>query len=286
MIRIFTDTSANLPADIIKNHNIGVVPFTYIINGKETVPDGAADFDGKSYYNLVRAGADVKTSMISPGLMESSFRECLENGDDVLYVGMSGGISGTAQNARNVVNELKEEFPERQIEAIDTFAASLGEGLQVLKAAQMFEGGVSFKDTVNFLLDFRNNMCQYFTVDDLKYLKRGGRISSAAAAVGTLLNIKPILKGDAEGHIVSCGKARGNRAALKTLAEKFGELASDKKELVGIAHADNEEGAAELLSNLKSAGFKGKCLTVCYEPVTGAHVGPGTVALFFPGIHK
>ena len=224
--------------------------------------------------------------MISTGIILNAFKTELEKGFDIIYIAMSGGISGTVQAAEAAADELRQEFPERNIAVIDTFAASLGEGLLAIKAAEMNNGGISFNDIASYISRIRHTMCQYFTVDDLKYLKRGGRISGTAAAVGTLLNIKPILKGDETGHIISCGRARGKRAALLTLAEHYEKLSADKRSQIGIAHADAPEDAETLLSLLKKHGFKGECITVCYEPVTGAHVGPGTVALFFMGVHK
>lgn len=286
MIKIFTDTSANLTAELIKKHNIGLISLSYSVNGTESEQTEIADFDGKAFYNAMRSGATVKTSMINTEAFLNSFKNELEKNNDIIYIGMSGGISGTVQAAQNAADELKNEYPHRSIAVIDTFAASLGEGLLALKAAKMNEGGISFKDIVNLITELRHKMCQFFTVDDLKYLKKGGRISATTAVVGTLLNIKPILKGDETGHIISCGRARGKRAALLTLAEHYEGLITDKKSDIGIAHADAEEDAAFLLSELKKRGFKGKCTTVCYEPVTGAHVGPGTVALFFIGKHK
>ena len=286
MITIFTDTSANLPISLTDKYNISVLPFSYTVNGQELPYDNDWELDGKRFYSDMREGAEVKTSMINPDIMGTAFRKCLERGEDVLYIGMSGGISGTANSARIAAEELRAEFPERSIAAIDTYAASLGEGMLVLRAAEMRDGGISFKDIESCILSERNRMCQYFTVDDLKYLKKGGRISGSAAMIGTLLNIKPILKGDESGHIISCGKARGKKAALLTLAEKYGALAADKKTDVGIAHADAPEDAETLTGLLKKQGFKGKVLNVCYEPVTGSHVGPGTVALFFPGTEK
>lgn len=286
MIRIFTDTSANLPAELIIKHSIKIIPLTFTVGGAENVQEETEDFDGKAFYNAMRSGTPVKTSMINTSAFLNAFESELKCGNDIIYIAMSGGISGTAQAARTAAAELEGEYPERSIAVIDTLAASLGEGLLVLEAAEMNEGGVSFKDIVGCISEKRKNMCQFFTVEDLKYLKKGGRISGATAVVGTILNIKPILKGDDAGRIISCGKVRGKRAALMTLAESFDKLAKDKKETVGIAHADSEDDAAFLLSELKKRGFKGKCITVCYEPVTGAHVGPGTVALFFGGIHK
>ena len=199
---------------------------------------------------------------------------------------MSGGISGTAQAAVIAAGELTEKYPARKIVTIDTYAASLGEGLQVLEAARMIEEGKSLDEIKAHLLSRRPHMCQFFTVDDLAYLKRGGRISSATALIGTVLSIKPILRGDETGHIVSCGKVRGMKRAYQELANYYDARALDKSEMLGIAHADNEEGAQALIALLRDKGFTGECLNVVYEPVTGAHVGPGTVALFFYGKEK
>ena len=210
----------------------------------------------------------------------------LAQGDDVLYVGMSGGISGTAHAAALAAEELREKYPHAKIMTIDTYAASLGEGLQVLEAAELLRAGRSFEEVGDRILARRPHMCQFFTVDDLNYLKRGGRISGAAALVGSVLGIKPILRGDETGHIVSCGKVRGNKKAYAELADYFDKRALDKTARIGIAHADNREGTDYLLGLLRERGFTGECLEVYYEPVTGAHVGPGTVALFFYGTEK
>ena len=286
MLRLFTDTSANLPLALTKKHSITVVPFSYTVNGKEADYPDDTDFDGAAFYGAMRAGAVVKTSMVNPNLMAKYFERALSQGDDVLYVGMSGGISGTAQAAVIAAAELTEKYPERHIVTIDTYAASLGEGLQVLEAAGMIEQGKPLGEIKERLLARRPHMCQFFTVDDLAYLKRGGRISGATALVGTVLGIKPILCGDETGHIVSCGKVRGNKRAYAELANYFDTRALDQSEMLGIAHADNEEGAQALIALLREKGFTGECLNVVYEPVTGAHVGPGTVALFFYGKEK
>lgn len=286
MLQLFTDTSANLPVALTKQHHITVVPFSYTVDGKETDYPDDVDFDGAAFYGAMRRGAVVKTSMVNPDLMANYFERALSQGDDVLYVGMSGGISGTAHAAAMAVQELQEEFPERKIAAIDTYAASLGEGLLVLEAARMLENGAPFSLIVEQISQRRRTMCQYFTVDDLAYLERGGRVSKAAAIVGTVLKIKPLLRGDDEGKIVQCGKTRGRKQSLTALADFYEKLAADKTEEIGIAHADDEAGAQFLLDALRQRGFTGECLTVCYEPVTGSHVGPGTVALFFQGFHR
>lgn len=286
MIQLFTDTSANLPAEVVTQYRLAIIPFSYTVEGKEIRPDPEKDFDSRAYYNALREGVEVKTSMINPEAFQSALRVSLEKGDDVLYIGMSGGISGSAQAAVLAVQTLREEFPQRKIEAVDTLAASLGEGLLVIEAAERLRQGASFEEIVSYVLKERNRMCQYFTVDDLMYLKRGGRLGRVAAAFGTILKIKPLLTGDAEGKIVLCGRVRGRRLALTALADRYEALVWDKSAPVGIAHADDESEAAFLLAELKKRGLTGKCLMVGYEPVTGAHVGPGTVALFFFGKHK
>ena len=286
MIRIFTDTSANLPFAVTQEKHISVVPFSYTVDGVEMKYPTDTEFDGKAFFDAMLRGAMVKTSMVSVGAFLEQFEQALQAGNDVLYIGMSGGISGTANSAAIAVSELREKYPERKIAAVDTYAASLGEGLQVLAAVRMIEQGVGFDEVVAQIERGRHNMCQYFTVADLEYLKRNGRLSSVVALAGTILHIKPILMGDETGHIVQCGKVRGSQRALERLAEKYDALVSDRSAGIGIAHADNERGAETLLARLRERGFTGECMTVMYEPVTGSHVGPGTVALFYPGVQK
>lgn len=286
MIKLFTDTSANLPVSIIREYGIEVVPFSYTVNGKEVPYSAETDFNGKAFYEAMRAGAEVKTSMINVSDFMAAFEQWIAKGDAVIYVGMSGGISGTANSAKLAAEELLEKYPAAKIAAIDTYAASLGEGFLVIETAKMIERGDPFLKIVKKIELLRKNMCQFFTVDDLAYLRKGGRISGAAAVVGTVLNIKPILRGDENGKIVLCGKIRGFNKSMEVLANKYDELVFDKTADVGIAHADNPEGAQRLENILRTKGFSGELLKVVYEPVTGSHVGPGTIALFFMGEHK
>lgn len=286
MVKIFTDTSANLPVSLTEAHNITVIPFYYTVGGVPADNTPGRDFDGKAFYDAMRAGADIRTSMINAHDFTEAFTPALESGHDVLYVGMSGGISGTAHAAALAARELSESYPARRIVTVDTYAASMGEGLLVLLAAQLLESGASLEDTEKTLLARRETLCQYFTVDDLAYLKKGGRLSGAGAFVGTLLQIKPILMGDDTGHIVACHKVRGRRQSLCDLAKRYDTLVLDRTADISIAHADCIDDVEFLLSKLREYGFSGNCITVCYEPVTGSHVGPGTVALFFPGTHK
>ena len=284
MTQLFTDTSANLPVEIIDEYGIEVVPFSYTIDGVEYIPE--REFDGKAFYAAMRAGSEVKTSMVNAGTFIERFKTALDAGKDVLYIGMSGGISGTANAALMAKQELDEEYPDRKIVVIDTLAASLGEGLFVIKAAEQLKDGVALDAIEETIRAQVPSMCQSFTVDDLKYLKKTGRVSGAAAIIGNVLSIHPILVGDYEGKIVVKSKVRGMKRTLDALAERYAELALSKTETIGIAHADNEEGKAYLVQRLRDKGLTGKCLSVCYEPVTGSHVGPGTVALFFFGTDR
>ena len=284
MTQLFTDTSANLPVEIIDEYGIEVVPFSYTIDGVEYIPE--REFDGKAFYAAMRAGSEVKTSMVNAGTFIEHFKATLDAGKDVLYIGMSGGISGTANAALMAKQELDEEYPDRKIVVIDTLAASLGEGLFVIKAAEQLKDGVALDKIEENIRAQVPSMCQSFTVDDLKYLKNTGRVSGAAAIIGNVLSIHPILIGDYEGKIVVKAKVRGMKRTLDALAERYAELALSKTETIGIAHADNEEGKAYLVQRLRDKGLTGKCLSVCYEPVTGSHVGPGTVALFFFGTDR
>ena len=288
MFRVFTDYGANLPSELVRGHGITVLPLRYELDGVAFADyDQATDtFDGEAYYAKMRAGAEVKTSMTNVGEFAEAFRPVLEAGEDVLYVGMSSGISGTNHAACLAAAGLREEFSGRKIAVVDTRCASLGEGIPVLRAAELREEGHSIEQTEKAVLEMCDHMCQYFTVADLRYLQKGGRISALTAKVGGVLNIKPILQGNEEGRIVMNSKVRGERRAYEALAKIYDELCSDRTARIGVAHADNPAGAEELIRRLRELGFTGEALTVCYEPVTGSHVGPGTVAFFFPGIHR
>lgn len=282
MIKIFTDTSANLTRALVRQHHITVVQFPYFVNGEELVEDLEADFDGGAFYGAMRSGADIKTSMINQQTFGDAFEAELAAGNDIVYIGMSGGISGTIRSAQLAVEDLTAKYPDRRLAVIDTKAASLGEGLVVLHAARIATEGGDFDQVVQAACDNALIMHQYFTVEDLKYLQKGGRISKVTAFMGNMLNVKPLLRGE-NGKIVLFEKIRGRRKSLEALAQKYADLVSDKSLPVGIAHGDCPADAEKLLEKLRELGFCGEVVNVCYEPVTGSHVGPGTVAFFFYG---
>lgn len=282
MFQIITDTSANLPSELAAEKDLTVIPFPYFVNGARHTCLDTEGFDGKTFYGAMREGAEVTTSQINPQNYIDVMRPVLQKGLDILFVGMSSGISGAYHSAELAAEELRAEFPERKIRLVDTIGASLGEGLLVLRAVRDKLAGLSLDAIYEKLMDLRHRLCNIFTVDDLKYLRKGGRLSNLSFIVGTLLQIKPLLKGNEEGKIVAFAKLRGRKKALEELAKRYDEYVVDAGEqTVGIAHADCPEDAAYLSALLRRKHPPKEILTVGYEPVTGSHVGPGTLALFF-----
>lgn len=284
MYSIITDTSANLDCELLHKHNIISIPFSFYIDGKEQTCTDTVAFDGSAYYNAMRKGTKVTTSQVNPQRYIDYMLPILKDGRDILFVGMSSGISGSYCSAQMAASQLLDEFPDRSIFLVDTLGASLGEGLLVLKAAECRDNGMGLKETADFLSGLRYSMCQVFTVDDLKYLKTTGRLSNIMAIAGTILNIKPILKGNESGKIVCFSKVRGRKQSIKALAEQYDAMVLHPEEqTVGIAHADCPEDAECLAGLLRKNNPPKEIMNVCYEPVTGSHVGPGTLALFFFG---
>jgi len=279
---VLTDTSANIPYAILKERGIDILPFHFYVDGKECAELNTETFDGKAFFDMMRAGKRVTTSQINPYSFTEFFGSYLMQGKDVLFISMSSGISGSYNSAKSAAAMLKETYPERKIAVVDTRGASLGEGLVALKAAEYADAGMSLEVTAKKMWDLSTRMYNVFSVDDLTYLRNTGRLSNAAAVVGMVLQIKPILKGDPEGKIVSFKKVRGRKAAIETLAKRWDEMAvNHETQTIGIAHADCAEDA-EMLINLINRNHPPKqIINVMYEPVTGSHVGPGTLALFF-----
>lgn len=282
MFRIVTDTSSNLPTAYLQAENITVIPFTFHTESGEQSCMDTASFDAKAFYTAMRNGEKVTTSQIPPQRFVDNIRPMLENGEDVLFVSMSSGISGSYASSKIAANQLAEEFPERKILTVDTYSASLAEGIVVMRAVECRKEGLSIDETYQILRALRHRIAQIFTVGDLRYLKRTGRLSNLEAAVGTVLQIKPLLKGDPEGKIVCFAKVRGRQRAIEEMAKRYKELVvSPETQTVCISHADCEADAQILASMLRRSKAPKDILIVDYEPVTGSHVGPGALALFF-----
>ncbi len=279
MVRIMTDNAANLPKALLEQYGIGELCLTYTVDG---VPaDLSAEFDGRAFYEAMRRGAVVQTSMVTPEAARQGMEPHLANGDDVLFVGLSGGVSGTCWGVGLVAGELAEQYPERKIHVLDSRGASLGEGLIALEAAKLAAEGRVIEEIIVRCEELCGKMRQHFMVDDLKFLRRGGRISGGAALAGTLLQIKPILQGDEEGKIVVLAKVRGKKAGIEELVRLYDQMVEDKSAPVGISHASSPADALHVATRLRQLGCTGEILTVCHEPVTGAHVGPGMLAVYF-----
>ena len=264
MYEIITDTSANLDAALLRQQGIGVIPFSFYIDGQETRCTDTEQFDAKAFYNGMRRGTPVTTSQLTPQRYLDCFASLLAAGRDILFVGMSSGISGSYASARMAAAQLQEEFPQRKLRLVDTLSASLGEGLQALKAAEYRSAGIDLDTAADRLLEERHRMCQVFTVEDLRYLRRSGRISNLKAAVGTVLQIKPMLKGDPQGQIVCFAQVRGRKKSIEVLAEQYDRYIEDaENETVAIVHADCPQEAEELARLLQRNHPPRRILTAC-----------------------
>jgi DegV family protein with EDD domain len=278
---ISTDTTSNLTSFILKRYNLTTIPLTYLVDGVEEQCTDLSSFDGESFYKKIRQ-SDVKTSAVNINQYISAWEPILEKGEDILHLSISSGISSAFSAGCAAAEQLQAKYPGRKIYVFDTLAASLGEGLQVLYACKLRESGKDIREVVTALLVKRNKTVQIFSVDDLNFLKKGGRISALAAKIGTVLHVKPVLTSNYCGEIVMDKKVRGRKLALTALADSF-EKNFDRNtdDPVGIAYAGCEDDANFLVSLLKKIAPKAEFLLTPYEPVTGSHVGPGTVALFY-----
>lgn len=284
MFAIVTDTAANLSRDWLNDHHIHTVLFHYTVEGADQVCPDPAAFDPHAYYDAIRQGAKVRTSQITPHQYIECFQPLLEDGQDILFVGLSSGVSGSFASAQSAAQELQADYPSRSIRLVDTQAAGMGEGLMVMRAQEYQSQGLTLDETADKLLALRKDLCQVFTVEDLKYLRATGRLSGVKALVGTVLNVKPLLKGNDEGKIVSFATVRGRKQSISAIAQRYEELVADpQNQVVAISHADCPEDAAKLESLICANKPPKAVLVVPHEPMTGAHIGPGSLALFFFG---
>lgn len=282
---IVTDSSANLTEEMIERFGLHILTLMFRVEGREYYSYVKGEHtDIKQFYDMMRAGQTVETSHINMQTCRDMFESLLKEGKDVLYIGFSSALSGTYNTAAMVAKELTEEYPDRKIYAVDTLAASMGEGLLVYHAAQQRLAGESIEAVKDWLLSNRLNLCHWFTVDNLFHLKRGGRVSATTALVGTLLNIKPVMHVDDEGRLVPTGKVRGRTKSLEALVEKMEEtVLTPQEQMVFITHGDCLEDAKSV-ENMVRQRLKVKDVCINFvDPVIGAHSGPGTVALFFLG---
>ena len=283
---IVTDSCCNLLEDMIDDFGIHVLPLTFMVDGEDEVYQSylkGERTDLKQFYTMMREGKVFKTSLPNLAESEALFRELLASGRDVLYIAFSSGLSGTYQALSLMAAQLQEEFPERRIHVVDSLAASGGQGLLVWYAVQHARAGESIDQVRDWLEENKLHLAHWFTVDDLMFLFRGGRVSKTAAWAGTLLNIKPVLHVDDEGHLIPMEKVRGRKKSLNALIDHMEKSANKpiSDQMVFITHGDCIEDAEYVAAKIKER-FGVKEVVINYvDPVIGAHSGPGTMALFF-----
>lgn len=289
MFEIIVDSAANIPADLVKKFKIKVLSFVNLVNGKEVTcfdPDLSEEEErqkGKEYYDAIRSGAEVKTGLISSGIFEDTFREILEQDKDILYFSLSKNISGNYNSARIAAEELMDSGEySHKIRLIDSLNASLAQGILAIYAGEMRDKGMAFDDVADELETYPARMNGVFTVGDLKYLSRTGRISGTSALIGNVLSIKPILRGNKDGYIVQYKKCRGRKSALNELISLVCDnIVDSENQIIGIAHADAYEDSLYIMEQIQKRIKVRDFINTSYDFCTGSHVGPDTIALFF-----
>lgn len=283
--RIVTDSTTDLTPELIQELDVQVIPLCYMMGGKtyHNIP-GGGEMTDKEFYAKLRAGSMSTTTQVNSEEFLHVFTPLLEAGQDVLYIAFSSGLSGTYQSAVLAREELKQRFPDRRLEVFDSLCASMGEGLLVYHAAKLRQAGKSLDEVLAWLKGNVLDLCHWFTVDDLNHLKRGGRVSTATALVGTMLGIKPVLHVDDEGHLIPVSKVRGRKQSLDALVRRMEDTVLDPgNQMVFISHGDCLEDAQYVERQIREKLGVQQVKLGFIGPVIGAHSGPGTVALFFLG---
>lgn len=291
MFQIFVDSAANLPAVIAKKYNIHVISFVNLVAGKEVTcynPDLSPEEErkkGTEYYNAMREGCEIKTGLISTATFEEEFQKALQADQDVLYFSLSKNISGNYNSARLAAEALADKnINNHKIRLIDSLNASLAQGILAIYASEMRDKGMSVDEVADALETCVGKMNGVFTVGDLKYLSRTGRIKGSVAAVGNVLKIKPILRGNKDGYIVTYKNVRGRKAALKNLINLVCDnIVNPEQQIIGIAHADAYEDSLYVMDKIQEKIKVRAFINTSYDFCTGSHVGPDTIALFFLG---
>ena len=283
---ILTDSCCDFSAGMVDELGLHVLPLSFMMEGREyfNYPDNR-DIDPKVFYNKLRSGVMGTTSAINVAVFTEAMTPLAASGKDILCVSFSSGLSTTYQSACIAAKDVMDAHPGARILVVDSRAASLGQGLLVYLAVQEKNKGRSIEEVRDFVEERKDHIDHWFTVDDLNHLKRGGRVSAAAALVGTMLQMKPVLNVDDEGHLIPVSKVRGRKASVKALLDKMDELVEDPS-VVFISHGDCEDEAVALGEAIKAKYPVEKLVINYVGPVIGNHSGPGTLALFFQGKHK
>ena len=285
---IITDSSCDLPDSLVKELELEVLPLSFIMDGKtyRNYPDNR-EMSPDVFYSKLREGVMATTNAVNVGEAADAMEAVLKKGKDVLVLAFSSGLSATCNSFRIAAQELAGRYPERKVFAVDTLCASLGQGMFVYQAARLRREGRSIEEVRDWAEANKQRQCHWVTVNDLFFLKKGGRVSAATAVVGTMLQIKPVLHVDHEGHLINVGKARGRKASLTALVDKVGELAQDPaSQTMFISNSDCPADAQFVANEIKKRYGTREIIITSIGPVIGAHPGPGCVALFFMGKHR
>ena len=282
--QIVTDSACNLTEETIDAFGLEILPLTFMVDGVQhrSYLKGEKT-DLRQFYTMMREGKVITTSLPNMQETETTLRRVLDAGHDVLYLGFSSALSGTYEATELLMKQLAGEYPDRTLCAVETLAASGGEGMLVYLACKKKEAGASLEEVADFVRETRDHLCHWFTVDDLMFLFRGGRVSRTSAWAGTLLNIKPVMHVDNEGHLIPLEKKRGRKKSIQGLVEHMEATANAPvaDQVVGISHGDCIEDVEYLQSLITKKFGVTKHLVNYVDPVIGAHSGPGTLALFF-----
>ncbi|MBO5883885.1 MAG: DegV family protein [Clostridia bacterium] len=282
---IVTDSSADLELDTAKENGIEILDLMVVVEGE--APKRNREVDVKEFYKLLREKKGATTAALNIDDFANVLEPIAASGKDILYLGFSSGLSGTYAAGKLAAEELSEKYPERKIYTCDTLCASLGEGLLVYLAAMKKKAGATIEEVRDFVENSKLNLCHWFTVDDLFFLKRGGRVSAATAVLGTMLSIKPVMHVDNAGKLINVEKARGRRDSVNRLFEKCKTTAIDiSEQTVFICHGDCIEDAEYLADRIKNELGVKEVFIGYTGPVIGAHSGPGTLAIFYIGTER
>lgn len=285
---IITDTGANLTCEQAEKYNIKIIGFPYLIDGKEHTDDPKnKTFETKELYSLLKTKTDVKTSLINTALMEEFFEPFLKNGKDIIYICLSGGISGTYQNSCICKNTLKKKYPDREIYTVDSLSGSYGQGLLAIKCAKKREAGLSLEEVFQYASELRFNINHDFTISDLFFLKRSGRLSGAGAILGTLAMIKPMFTLDNEGKIKIYAKANGRNKAISIMLDNFRKnIDTENSDIITVVHGDCSKDADYIVSEIKKEYPSSEILCDYLTPLVGAHTGPGAIGILYISKNK
>ena len=281
---MITDSACDILPEKLKEWDVELIrlPYLFTDDGKEHLDQ---DQPMHEFYNEMREGRVAKTSGINEDTFQNTFTSFLEAGKDILYLAFSSGLSVTCENAKKVAAQLSEQYPDRKIRVVDSLCASAGQGLFVYLAVKNRDKGMSLDENADAMEADKLHLCHWYTVEDLKYLKRGGRISAATALLGTALNVKPVLHVDNEGHLIKMNQTHGRKKSIRKMAEKLGETIHEDTPIF-ISHGDCLEDAQLLAKIIREEYGREVELITLIGSVIGAHAGPGTLALFFRGTER